>query len=391
MRKFTKRISALLVFLAAAVMTISAAGVSAFATPAPEPDDGWRKTDDGWVYWFYSTRHTPRYYCIENMNFKVDGILYSFDENGICTGKCSGLMKESGTKRRYYEGIPYTGWTKNKSDDSRKYYLDGYPVTGDLPIDGKVYSFDENGVYTGKSIVPVLTADCGEKISSDTEKFRITVTAHDEEGNFYAAGDPVRMERWEKGQWVDCIGDGVEYSRSEEMAAINGIEGECFPNYDIVEFEPQKYTNSNFNYGYYRLVFTYWEGSGDGMVLSDKEFYAVFRVVPPVEVRMSKEIYTADEEGNVDVCAYIDINSEKHKTPESISSIKWEVLKLGKRNWVEFIPEASYEEGCDSIDSDGTISIDISSSFETGSYLMSITIDGSIYNWYYTMFRVDKA
>ena len=382
MKNLTKSLTA---FLAAAVMTVSASGISAFATPAPEPQAGWEKRNDGWAYY-----DSNKYEFVSGKNFAVEGILYSFDENGICIKEYSGLIKENGVKRRYNKGIPYTGWTKNKNDNSRKYYLDGYPVTGDFPIEGKVYSFDKNGIYTGENTVPVLVADCGEKISSDTDKFRITVTAHDEKGNSYAAGEPVRMERWEKGKWVDCIGADVEYSQNESMAVINGIEGECFPNYDVVSFEPQKYTGNRFKEGYYRLVFTYWKSSGDGkMELSDKEFYAVFRVVPPVEVSMSEEIYKIADSRNIDVWAYIDINSEKLDTPEIISSITWVVFIMEDGYWEDFIPETSYEEGCDSVDSNGTISLDLSGCFEAGCYEVAVSFNSLKHTYYRKMFRVE--
>ena len=307
MRKFTKRIFA---FLAAAVMIIAAAGISAFATPAPEPDDGWRKTDDGWTYWYYSTGHTPHYHSVKNANFKVDGILYRFDENGICTGKCSGLMKENGTKRRYNEGIPYTGWTKGK-DGSRKYYLDGYAVTGNFQIGKKIYSFDKNGVYSGKAIAAKFSADVAGTVSTDTKEINVTVSTNDKSGKKYSAGNPYRMERWENGRWADC-------KKNDELYGINA--NEVIFSYGnsntAAAFYPQDYTRANvteenFTAGYYRITLSCWENGKYDATAQD--IYAVFEVLPPVTLEFRKDIYISDGRFDVPVEAVVNINSEKLK------------------------------------------------------------------------------
>ena len=300
MKNLTKRISALLVFLAAGVITILCMGISAFSEDLEADSIGWcfHYYYNEWFY--YNEVNT----AVKAQDYKVDGILYSFDDKGICTGKKSGLVKEYGIQRRYSEGLPYTGWTTNK-DGLRKYYLDGYAVTGDFRIGKKIYSFDKNGIYTGKSTKPVLTANCIDTISSDTDIIKITVSAADKTGTEYITGDPHKMERWENGKWINCIGENVEY-------AVNDL-GYIFSsqNSNTVSFYPQQYTDNEFTEGYYRITLSCWE---DGKYNTTKqEFYAVFEVVPPVEIKMSEERYLYTGDRYTETEAEVIINSSKLK------------------------------------------------------------------------------
>lgn len=65
--------------------------------------------------------------------FKINGIMYCFNESGVCTGK-------------------YTGWTKQKNDsDKRRYYVDGFASVDWVKINNKFYYFaDNNGFFTGE-------------------------------------------------------------------------------------------------------------------------------------------------------------------------------------------------------------------------------------------------
>ena len=216
MKKFIRRITAA---LAAAVMTISAANLSVWADTVA----------DGWV-------------------------------------------KEDGTERRYMDGSPYTGWL-NVDDGTKKYCLDGYLVTGSFTVDGKTYSFGKDGVLTGKGTVPEFSAECGE-VNPDTKEIRLSVYANKNDGKTYAAPDPVKMERWVKGKWVDCKGKNVSYGYTVDVP-----EGLFSYQYStLLSFYPQKYTNNNFCEGYYRLTFS--ASDAVDSKAASKKFYMVFKVTP---------------------------------------------------------------------------------------------------------------
>lgn len=388
MKNLAKRISA---FLTTAVITVSAAGISAFATPAPDPDDGWRKTDDGWTYWHYSTEHTPHYHSVKNANFEVDDILYRFNKNGICTGKYSGTVKENDVSRRYENGLPYTGWTKN-SGGSWKYYLDGYSVIGDFQIGNIIYNFDKNGVYTGKASTAKFSADVVGTISTDTKEITVTVSTADKSGKKYSAGNPYRMERWENGRWTDC-------KKNDELYGINANEVIfSYGNSNTASaFYPQDYTRENvteenFTAGYYRITLSCWEtGKYDATA---QDIYAVFEVVPPVTLEFRKDIYISDGRFDVPVETVVNINSEKLKKyysqhPDEIS--------------VEFdYHRTDYWGPINTYDSDTIIEAEayendkpmkvyltdiVSGVNSAGHYRTVVTIDGKKYK---KEFRIDK-
>lgn len=116
----------------------------------------------------------------------------------------NGWVKEDGVSRRYHEGDPYTGWLKSK-DGSRKYCLDGYLVTDEIQKGKYSYSFNEDGILTGKTPL-AISAKVTEKITPDTETFNIKLTKIVADGR-QSFGVPVLLERWEKGEWVDCFAD----------------------------------------------------------------------------------------------------------------------------------------------------------------------------------------
>ena len=195
MKKITKRIIAA---VSAAVIAVSAAGISAFADNA-----------NGWV-------------------------------------------KEDGVSRRYANGSPYTGWLKFK-DGSKKYCLDGYAVKGNFTIGSKTYEFDEDGVYTGEKFTPTVIGECKDKIFPSTEAITVTISTPDKSGKTYIAGNPDKMERWEKGSWVKCSDESSDYG-VEDVALVVSYEKS-----NTGVFFPQDYTGKNFPEGYYRLTFPAWE------------------------------------------------------------------------------------------------------------------------------------
>ena len=118
--------------------------------------------------------------------------------------KTEGWIKEDGVARRYHEGAPYTGWLKNK-DGSYKFTLDGYLVTDEIQRKNYSYSFNDEGHMSGKTALDI-SAEVVGKITPDTETITIKLKKLTD-GSAQTFGAPVLLERWEKGQWVDCFAD----------------------------------------------------------------------------------------------------------------------------------------------------------------------------------------
>lgn len=325
MKKITKRAKRIAAALAAAVMTVSAAGTTVFAL-APLYYTGWINGDKAWSYYVNDI-------AVAGKNYEIDGILYSFAEDGDCTGKYSGWTKQDGVKRRYSEGLPYTGWLKSK-DGSKKYCLDGYLVTGNFQIGDKIYSFGKDGIYTGKSVKPKFTADCKSEISADAGKISLTVRHHggtnDKE---YITGEPTKMERWENGKWVDCIGESAEYAVNDIAYALGKSNGSVI-NSAEVHFSPKAYMGIDYDMplGYYRITVNY--GESGNYLGTEKNLYAVFKVVPPLEIIMSEEVYVLDER-YVDVKANFKVNSERLKNLNG-SEITAEIFMCDKEGWYPY-------------------------------------------------------
>ncbi len=329
MKKLTKCIAAA---LAAAIMTVSAAGTEAFAlAPIYYTYTGWLNGDKTWVYCVNDI-------AVAGKNYEIDGILYSFAEDGSCTGKYSGWTKQDGVKRRYSEGLPYTGWLKNK-DGSKKYCLDGYLVTGNFQIGNKIYSFGKDGIYTGKSKKPKFTASCESRISADMKKISVTVRHHGgKEDKEYITGEPTKMERWENGKWVDCIGEAAEYAVND-IAYVLGKSDGGFIDSAEVHFSPKVYMGIDYDMplGYYRITVNY--GESGNYLNTEKNLYAVFEVVPPLEIIMSEEVYVLDKHC-VDIKANFKVNSERLKNLDG-SEITANIFMCDEEGWY---PETEIED-----------------------------------------------
>lgn len=192
----------------------------------------------------------------------------------------NGWVKENGIERRYKNDVPYTGWVKSK-EGIRKYCFDGYAVTGDFQIGKYIYSFGADGSYTGFRRKPVITASCGEVISSDTKTLVITVKNTGLDGRDYAVGDPYKMERWENGRWVDCAAAGVFLQTSDDAAVLSGASWGDEPVSVKMNFYPQNYTGYNFKPGYYRISLYAWDAGSSGFAWqsSRQDVYVMFEVV----------------------------------------------------------------------------------------------------------------
>lgn len=182
----------------------------------------------------------------------------------------NGWVKEGDTERRYEDGFPYTGWLQVEGG-TKKYCLDGYLVTGNFTIGGVTYNFGSKGTYSGKSAVPDFSAECGEVVPN-AEKIEFTVYANKDDGKTYSVKYPVKMQRWTKGKWVDCIGKNINYTSNNLDALFSSSQSA------VVPFYPKFYTNGNFKEGYYRVTFSAEESSE--YKTTAKKFYSVFKVSP---------------------------------------------------------------------------------------------------------------
>lgn len=165
----------------------------------------------------------------------------------VSSKKAEGWVKEDGVSRRYHEGVPYTGWLKNK-DGAMKYTLDGYLVKDEIQK-GKYsyFSPDKDGRLTGKAPLNI-SAKVEGKITSDTETITIKLTKLTD-GSTQSFGAPALLERWEKGQWVDCFADlDGNVPMTMELYSMSK-KGETLD----LEFYSLARTGYNLTPGFYRI------------------------------------------------------------------------------------------------------------------------------------------
>lgn len=234
---------------------------------------------------FYPQRYTGNNFIFSPGYYKVDlsawgtktGVSEKFStvfEVVSYTVVKDGWVNEGGKERRYKSGSPYTGWIEN-TNGTRKYCHDGYAVTGDFQIGKYIYTFNADGIYTGISRKLVVTASCGKVIASDTRKLIITVTNSGADGKTYSVGRPYKMERWENGKWVDCIGNGVQFLKPDIAAFIYAKASNERSTFTKMDFYPQDYTAGSFTPGYYRIAFS----CRDQYNTVWQDVYAMFEVV----------------------------------------------------------------------------------------------------------------
>ena len=107
-------------------------------------ETGW-KTIDG-----------KQYYFDENGNkvtkaTTIDGVLYKFGNDGVCSGKYSGWARTKTGRYYYKNGVKLKScWIK--SGGKKTYYLlkSGKMATGTVKIGGKKYTFGDNGKLIDK-------------------------------------------------------------------------------------------------------------------------------------------------------------------------------------------------------------------------------------------------
>lgn len=190
---------------------------------------------------------------------KIDGVLYRFNDDRVSVGEYSGWVRQNGKRVRYQDGLPYTGWLKNK-DGSKKYCMDGYPVTGDIQMigekdgirtNGKIYTFDENGILTGKRKADIVFYG-NFPVDAEDGMLYIMVTAV---GGEYSISSPRGIERWENGEWVSCDNKDDPWQLTEDEHPLFDYDGcEPFPTLEF-DFPVRDYLGGEITAGHYRLVF----------------------------------------------------------------------------------------------------------------------------------------
>lgn len=182
-----------------------------------------------------------------------NGVLYRCDDNSNQIGTYSGWYKNGGVERRYSKGKPYTGWLKYKGG-KRKYCLDGYIVTGEMPIGKNICVFDGNGFLTKKTSAEIIVEQNGTVHSGDKT---ISVTAKPLGNGVYSMYPVSKLERWEKGKWTDCIGKDVEYVTCDCLYVLDAegvLVQEKNPE-EKIDFSPEEYMGRSITAGYYRITF----------------------------------------------------------------------------------------------------------------------------------------
>ena len=191
---------------------------------------------------------------------KIDGVLYRLNDDMVSVGEYSGWVKQNGKRVRYQNGLPYTGWLKNK-DGSRRYCMDGYLVTGDIQMIGekdgirtndKIYTFDENGILTGKRKADIIFSGNFPVGANDGI---LSIMAEASNGKL-SISSPQGLERWEKGEWISCDNKDDPWQLTEDEYPLFDDEGsDPFPSYEL-HFPVRDYLGGEITEGHYRLVFT---------------------------------------------------------------------------------------------------------------------------------------
>ncbi len=349
MKKITAKLSAI---LTAAVMVVSAAG-TVFAEEEQQEAPkytGWSAVDGGWQYLVDGKPNTEK--------INIDGKMCWFSVYGVYIGGYSGMVNG----RKYAEGLPVTGWTDNdRTNEYREEYycFNGYPVTGDLNIGDKIYSFGKTGKYTGKSRSASVAVSCAEKISADTDKIKIAVENLD--GKSHEIKIAQNFERLKNGKWESCKNGRVVYSKLDKELSENG-ENRTF------EVDVDEYSRGKFGTGFYRLPID----------CGGETYYAVFEAISPIELKARNDEYAFADTAYPDyarVLLDLTVNSaEKNMQAEKIAtniSVKLE-KKIGK-DWTE-IEGISYDIGYTDDENRLEVGADIPEG--EGYYKLTVTANG---------------
>lgn len=110
------------------------------------PKDGWKQIDNNW-YYFDKNGWLLTKQFIKSANYNSNGALYWVDDDGAWNYKTYRWMQDA--KGWYLKEVDGSWYPTNEWElvDNKWYYFDseGYMVTGNYTIDGKTYSFRDDG------------------------------------------------------------------------------------------------------------------------------------------------------------------------------------------------------------------------------------------------------
>lgn len=228
----------------------------------------------------------------------VGGIKYQFDENGVFIGEYTGWTRnvKTGERNYYINGRRQVGWRTVNGKKYYFYYESGY-AAGDVQIEDKIYTFDEKGVFTGKTAEPaVYTKNISEVYYADDMPERIRVNTYYKVKDYplfkFDVNDDgqrfCRIERYnsKNADW-DTVEMNIRYL--EEQSGVDfgfGLVGEGAPISEDPDelIEDPSYIelflyHDRFTPGKYRAVFSVTataEGKEQGF--EDREFYSYFTI-----------------------------------------------------------------------------------------------------------------
>ena len=141
-----------------------------------------------------------------------------------------------------------------------------------MPVGKSVCTFDENGALTEKKSAQItVTADV--PIHSGDTFIPMTIKLWGK--GCYDMVPSSKFERWEKGEWVDCLGEGIEYVTCDCLYTLDnvGFFDNRFDDEEKTDFSPEEYMGTKLTAGYYRLTF-----GADGVGSDGFTVYAIIKV-----------------------------------------------------------------------------------------------------------------
>ena len=118
---------------------------------------GWQEIG-GKVYYYVD--HAPYKDCIKELPGREDpenSYFYSFDADGVCTGKSNGLVKVNGALYYTINGVAKTGWVTVMNGSKVDYYFfntwSRQAINGEQTIGGYTYLFENYVLKRGEVVV----------------------------------------------------------------------------------------------------------------------------------------------------------------------------------------------------------------------------------------------
>ncbi len=212
----------------------------------------------------------------------IDGILYSFNHDGSCSGAYTGFARKDGHICYYDNGHLHKGGWLNLP--SGTYYIQsgGIAATGSCMIDGQQYLFRNNGALavTRASDFNVY-CDRPAILAGEGQPINITVTAGEIAGEATFANIN-EMHYLSNGKWYKLIPDDA-FTIPEILYSLNSANKSA-----VLTFYPEEYCPSP-EAGRYRAVINI--STDSGQITK----YAEFDIAKSAVLKApAKEFYLAD-------------------------------------------------------------------------------------------------